>query len=403
VPTGAQWRQCSPLVPTPANAAGAHKRRHTRKQAKANQLAIIGFQPGSTLPLGTNSFGDFGKTTQVYASSTSLFGVQTYCPGYGLNTATQAQCTANFGGSGIGVQRSHLNSASAVPGDSNRLGYFDNGSAQNWAAGDSGGTCSIFPSGTNGLLQKSLGPLGYFGNPTCRNYVAGAVNNGWGATRLDAVHPIAWREAIYDALTNAIPNTADPFTSNTLAQYKSYGPPSGATANWSWSSVDGGCLMETNNAGVFVTGAPSAPGITVGRGAIKFFNQPMFDGYVVSRFNSTTSNAASVILRAVDQDNYYKFEVNKGLNQARVIRVSQGVFTVLSSSTLPAGFAWTNSPWITFGVVGNSLFGYIDNVNLPSTNVVDDDPNANLTAGIAGFEVVQMGTVKVHDFFMTNW
>jgi hypothetical protein len=324
----------------------------------------------------------------------------TYCPGYGINAATQAQCTSGFNGSGGGTHRAHTNSAQQVAGDANRLGYLDNGNGQNWASIDSGATC-FFNSGPSvAITQKALGPLGYFGNPTCRNYLVGGVSNGWGATRLDAVAPAAWRDIIYDILTSIGTVIGDPFDTDTSSAYPSY-PNGGAAPAWSWSA---GFLQESNGSGHFFSGGtrdPSSSGIA--EGATRFLNQvPIFDGYVNVRFNANSLNVASVIIRGISETSYYKLEIDPLLNQARIIRRFNDVYQVLSQSTLPAGFSWSNSPWITLGVVGTGLYGYVDFVNLASTNVFDSSAS-NITAGLGGLEVVAMPGVQVLDFQIVHW
>lgn len=107
------------------------------------------------------------------------------------------------------------------------------------------------------------------------------------------------------------------------------------------------------------------------------------DGYVEARARSTDDDTSGLIIRYVDDENYYKFTL-AGSGSARLIRVENGEQTTFDSNSIP-DFSWASPGHVLrFSAIGEQLQGSVDGVVVVATT---DD---TFTSGKAGvFDRVQ--------------
>jgi hypothetical protein len=351
---------------------------------EAALIRLSSFLPIQVGEAAPNSFGQFtsiwqGPDDPVFAQNVSVF-----CPGYGLQAATQAQCNAGLNGTGAGTLTSHFNRPQRVTGNTGRLAYFDNGSGQNWAAGDSGGSCFKFQSG---VTQQALGPLGYFGDRTCRSY-----SGDWHATRLDAVAPWVFRNDIRTQLAAWDINTTDRFDTNTLSAYVMRRD-SSLSPSWSWSSANKN-VVQTTNAGRTVNG--------VDEGSLQVLNQrPKGDGYTEVRVTSTDNDTAAVIAHYHNFNNFYRVSFDEESKRARIVRKRGGVHAILAEVALPANFRWSDGHRIGIGIQGNTIRGGLDGVFVAGLTATDT--GGELADGYDGFEAAFLQNAVFDDFFTADF
>jgi hypothetical protein len=337
----------------------------------------------SDLQLATEANGRYGQYTSVWHGSDNTMLTNTgNCWGYGINAATQAQCNANLGGSGAGTLRFHFNIATLV--NSARVGYFGNNSNQNWSAGDSGGSCYLIVPGSAALKPNAIGPLGWYGDPTCKSY-----NGQWHATRLDTPHPASYRDVYRSVIASASDATTDTFSTNTLFAYAEEHE-AGVNPNWSWSAA--GELVQPNNA--FVWNG------SIIDGSNRILNQrPMGDGFVAAIIYSSDNDVGGVIGRWQNEDSFYRVGFDEERRIGQLLKRTGNTYQVLATYTLPASFNWSTPHTVGIGMRGTTIWGYLDGSWVMSAV----DSMGDVMDGYSGIVSAGLSDTHVDQFWTVNW
>lgn len=347
----------------------------------ATEVAVLYL--ASDLAFTPEANGRYGQFTSLWHGPDTEMYTQGNCWGYGLNAATKAECDAGLTGTGSGTLRHHYNTPGPVSGD--RLGFVGNSNFQNWASGDSGGSCYMLPIGSNQSRFHALGPLGWYGDRTCKSY-----NGQWHATRLDAPRPGGYRDSYRSTLTTITTATNDTFTSNTLFAYPAEASP-GITGSWSWSSA--GELVQSSNSSI------TSGGVIDGNMAI--LNQrPMGDGFVGAViYSPTDDDVGGVVGRFRTIGSYYRVGFDEQRNIGQLVKRSGTTWQILATYALPSSFDWATPHTVGIGMRGTSLWGYLDGVWVMSAV----DTTGDIIDGYSGILSAALVPTRVDQFWTVNW
>jgi hypothetical protein len=336
----------------------------------------------SDIAMSTEDNGHYGQFTSLWhGPDAEIYTTESDCWGYGLNAATQAQCLAGWGGTGGGVLRHHYDTASAV--SSSRIGYFGD-PQQNWASGDSGGSCYLLPSGSYQSQPHAMGPLGWYGIGTCKSY-----NGDWGATRLDTPHPASYRDSYRSILTTVTTATGDDFTANTLWAY-ALEARSGISSNWTWSSA--GELIQSSNSSI-------TEGSVID-GSMRILDQrPMGDGFVGAVIYSSDNDVGGVIGRFRTIESYYRVGFDEQRQVGQLLKRNHNSWQILATYALPSSFDWSTPHTVGIGMRGTSLWGYLDGTWVMSAV----DPAGDIIDGYSGVFSAALAPTHVDQFWTVNW
>jgi hypothetical protein len=267
----------------------------------------------------------------------------------------------------------------------NCLGYVGNSNFQNWAAGDSGASCYLLPIGSNQSQFHALGPLGWFGDGTCKSY-----NGKWGATRLDTPHPGSYRDSYRSTLTTVTAATTDLFTTNTLWAYALEASP-GITGNWSWSSA--GELIQSSNSSI------TSGGVIDGNMAI-LDQRPMGDGFVGAViYSPSDDDVGGVVGRWRTIGSYYRVGFDEQRRIGQLVKRSGTTWQILATYTLPSSFDWATPHTVGIGMRGTSLWGYLDGTWVMSAV----DATGDIIDGYSGILSAALVPTHVDQFWTVNW
>jgi hypothetical protein len=297
----------------------------------------------------TGSLWVSGFTQFTGLSGSNLQGQTLWCSGYGVNAATQAQCGANFGGSGLGTLRGHWNTPSSLP--ANRMTFTNNGSNQNRASGDSGSTCYHLTSA--GDVWEATDVLGWFSSgATCVAY-----GTQWGPSGVDGVDPRSYSSWLWSQITSMQANEFDSFDSNTLAYYAVVDPvsPSQGPSHWAWQT--GGTVNQSSS--IFQWFGPAIDGTKL------IYPWRAHAQASVSAIVTSTAHVsgagAGVVTRYHDQTHFYQLTVHEDTQSVRFAKRNGSGYSYFQAAPLPFNnFNWSQRWLIELSQSGCLFSAYVN-------------------------------------------
>ncbi len=114
-------------------------------------------------------------------------------------------------------------------------------------------------------------------------------------------------------------------------------------------------------------------------------NSESWSDYVYEvALQSTDNDAIGVVFYHQDEDNYYRFSMNGETNRRELVRVKDGVETVLASTSM--GYRFNDEMLVKVAVVGNEITVFLDGVSVFNGPVVDSNALTHGTIGLYSSE-----------------
>jgi hypothetical protein len=332
--------------------------------------------------------------TEIYGGPREDFS-SVFCSGYGReNYASQNACTT--GGAGTQDAGEEFASLSATrstivfdQSTETRLTLTPNASNQIHGPGDSGSGCAVRKGTANSLADWKQVWVANVVSSSCTEVAA----NNWIHDNARGPDMVAFRSWVADILgryEGGSFTSASGLCDETFVEEWS---PSGNPASW---NCLGSFRFDNSNAGVTVVAGELHWGPAVVR-----TERPVSNGIVRSQIWSDDDDTAGVIGRWRDASNYYAFVVNPQNSRAQIIKMMDGVASVVKHEPyfgFGLGMGWGNT-WqkIELRMAGAHLIGMI-NDQVVVTAHDTDDPH---TTGFSGVMHAHMDNVYFSAFSST--